>query len=1547
MIALSLFVLAVATDARAAEWDFNNDSKSDILWRNDDGTVALWFMDGTLMASGGVPGTLPATVTILGVGDFDNDGHADILLRDTSGDVRIWFMNGSVIASQGPVGNIGLEWAVARVGDFNGDHKADILWWNPTTGAVKIWLMDGLTVTAQSVIGNAPPDWIPRYVGDFNGDTKADILWRRTSGEVAVWFLDGLNIIGSAFVGTVPTTFFIAGVGDFNNDGRVDILWRSGTGEVAIWLLDATGAAIQAGGVVGTVPLDWAIAGVRDFSGDGKADILWRRNTGEVAVWLMDGLSLAAGGVPGTAPTTWEIAHELEPPEIVNANATTFVVGQAGTFTVYAAGFPTPMITRGGVGLPSNLTYVDNGDRTGTLSGTPAALTSGTYALSFTADNGLDPDSIQNPFTLTVNQAPAITSANSLTFQQNVANSLTVTTTGFPTGALMVISQTGTLPTSVTFTDNHDGTATLAGTTTNGGTFPIVITANNGVTPNATQNFNIIVEQAPAITSANSYTKQIGTALSFNVTTTGAPAPTVSQAPVGGQTGFPAGVTFTPSPGSAAIGGSVTSGGAQTYTTTITANNGVNLPDTQSFSLIITCPTITVTRNGGGAFPAGTYNVAYTGQSVTATGGTGPYSFVVATGALPTNLSLASNGGISGTPSATGTFTFTVTATDSTGCAGTSALLSIAINPVAGSDTYNNLVNNTEAVVTGGSTSTPGTPFVPLTGVVTSNDTPTGGVTITSSNPIATTQGGSVTLAADGTFKYTPPVTVSALSSDTFTYTISSNTGGTAAATTANGTVTLNLSNRVWYVNPNAGSNGNGQSQSPWNSTANIKQQPTVGGANTGDTIFVYNGPTGNLTANIPLKASQTLQGEGVALVVNSVTLRSAGTAPSLTASSANVVSVNDGNTITGVTLTNSTNSLITGSPAGLTVDTVTLTPSGTASGINLTGGSGAVTISNVTMTGTSSGDMLKSNTGTHTWTVTNSPMTQTVGRAINASNRTGGGMSFDSASTITVSAGTTDGAITLTTNSGSETFTFNGKVALTVSGAVRGFLASNSGTVNVVDNTSTLSATGGAALDFQSTTIGASGLKFRSIAANGGTNGIVLNTTGSSGGLTVAGTGSANSGGTIQNTTGAGISLTSTTSPSFNNMNIQTTTKSGVSGTQVTNFTFTNGTINNSGTAGAPVDDRSNIGFGFQTATTENNVSGVVTITGNTLTNATEHGVDIQNFAGTITNAVITGNTVTSSTSAATSLGSGIRLLGFGHAAGVSNITKALIDSNTVTNFPAGAGITAQYGNTAAAIAGTWGTVGSATNRIVISNNLIKGQSSVNPMNTNAILMTLTGAGQANWLADSNGTVADPIANIGGTEIGVTIRGASAVATCDITNNHIQGIVNVGADAIAYAADFNTLNTDAPQLTGTISGNVISGQDGVGIYVLATTNSNAVVNAAVLNNNVGAPNCSGCNRFAIRADSGSGNPSVAGVAATVCLDISGNTATGSGVDTGIGIRRASNGTASYIFNIKNLPGGDGQSPQLETYINGLNPAGAGTTLLSATSGFGSCTAAP
>ncbi|MBA2720922.1 MAG: hypothetical protein H0U52_17025 [Chloroflexi bacterium] len=183
-----------------------------------------------------------------------------------------------------------------------------------------------------------------------------------------------------------------------------------------------------------------------------------------------------------------------EAPAFTSASSTTFAVGTAGSFTVSASGTPVPAISRSGA-LPGGVTFTDNGNGTGTLSGTPAAGTEGAYPLTFTASNGVSPDASQ-AFTLQVNAAPAFTSASATTFVVGSAGTFNVTATGRPTAA---IARTGTLPQGVTFVDNGNGTGTLSGTPAPGsdGTYPLTFTASNGVNPDASQSFTLTVDPAP------------------------------------------------------------------------------------------------------------------------------------------------------------------------------------------------------------------------------------------------------------------------------------------------------------------------------------------------------------------------------------------------------------------------------------------------------------------------------------------------------------------------------------------------------------------------------------------------------------------------------------------------------------------------------------------------------------------------------------------------------------------------------------------------------------------------------------------------------------------------------------------------------------------------------------------------------------------------------------------------------------------------------------------------------------------------------------------
>jgi CSLREA domain-containing protein len=350
-------------------------------------------------------------------------------------------------------------------------------------------------------------------------------------------------------------------------------------------------------------------------------------------------------------------------PAITSATSTTFAVGTARTFSVTATGYPAPTFSTTST-LPSGVTLTS----AGVLSGTPAAATGGTYPITITAQNGVSPNATQ-PFTLTVNQAPAITSATSTTFAVGTAGTFSVTATGTPAPTF---SETGNLPSGVTLTSAGVLSGTPAAGT--GGAYPIIITAQNGVSPNATQNFTLTVNQAPAITSATSTSFALGSANSFSVTATGYPASTFSE------TGsLPSGVTLTTA---GVLSGTPAAGTSGTYPITITAQNGTSPNATQNFTLTEGSPTPIVPyiqdyeQDGGAWQNVSSLTVNY-GDTVNlgpqpGTGGswswTGPSGFTSTSRAL-NGISLPS-----------GTNVYTATYTNSIGLTSTQAF-TITIAP--------------------------------------------------------------------------------------------------------------------------------------------------------------------------------------------------------------------------------------------------------------------------------------------------------------------------------------------------------------------------------------------------------------------------------------------------------------------------------------------------------------------------------------------------------------------------------------------------------------------------------------------------------------------------------------------------------------------------------------------------------------------------------------------------------------------------------------------------------------------------------------------------
>lgn len=143
----------------------------------------------------------------------------------------------------------------------------------------------------------------------------------------------------------------------------------------------------------------------------------------------------------------------------------------------------------------------------------------GTNDCSLTIDSST-PRAVTATFSLGL--APAFTSGAGTTFWINVPGTFTVTAVGSPTPSL---SAAGPLPSDLTFTDQGNGTATLAGPVHVTGSYPLTFTAHNGVGADASQSFTLEVTWGPGDTNGDGSTNVSDVFYLLDYLVSGGPAP--------------------------------------------------------------------------------------------------------------------------------------------------------------------------------------------------------------------------------------------------------------------------------------------------------------------------------------------------------------------------------------------------------------------------------------------------------------------------------------------------------------------------------------------------------------------------------------------------------------------------------------------------------------------------------------------------------------------------------------------------------------------------------------------------------------------------------------------------------------------------------------------------------------------------------------------------------------------------------------------------------------------------------------------------------------
>jgi hypothetical protein len=367
---------------------------------------------------------------------------------------------------------------------------------------------------------------------------------------------------------------------------------------------------------------------------------------------------------------------------------------------------------------------------------------------------------------------------------------------------------------------------------------------------------------------------------------------------------------------------------------------------------------------------------------------------------------------------------------------------SLNISPLAIDDAYTDVIGNVTYMVNAAS------------GVLDNDRDPPGANCSTcmiTGFDMASANGGDVTLNADGSFTYDPPIGFTG--DDTFTYTVQDNHGTSPLSNSA--TVTLTVADVVWFVDNSAGAVGDGRQATPFQTLAEAEAATGAGAV-----IRVRRGASGTTpyAGGITLKNQQELIGGGVDLLVGTTTVEAADGDAVIVNAGGDVVTLADGNVVEGVELrpTASAGIAANGANGGAVTD-VTITIVGVGSnGIDLANSTGTFTFSQLTIgtATTTLGTGVFIDGGNADIDFIDPSITINGGDGLFVANTSGGAVDFTGGSITTI-----DGCGIDVIDAGSDV-TIGATTTLMINGAVETPI-SVFGSTGPADNTATLTISG------------------------------------------------------------------------------------------------------------------------------------------------------------------------------------------------------------------------------------------------------------------------------------------------------------------------------------------------------------------------------------------------------------------------------------------------------------------------------------------------------
>ncbi|MGA2304552.1 MAG: fibronectin type III domain-containing protein [Acidimicrobiales bacterium] len=425
-----------------------------------------------------------------------------------------------------------------------------------------------------------------------------------------------------------------------------------------------------------------AVSNVTGTPGDGQVSLSWTPgSTGESAITNYV-ISYSSGGSYVTFTHSASTATSATVTGLTNGTAYTFKVAAVNSQGTGATSVPSGPVTPSGPSITSsvlaggevNVPYgatptvsggtgpytwsVTNGSlptgltinpATGAITGTPSAI--GTYPFTLVATDALGGTSTQTE-SVGVVAGPSITSSAFGDGEVGVAYSATPSVSG-TTGPYTWSVTNGSLPTGLTI---NPATGAITGTPSAIGTYPFTLVATDALSGTSTQSETVDIAAAPTVGVSAVQGGEVNVAYDAAPTVSGGTGPYTWSVSIGS---LPTGLALDPTTG--AITGTPSAAGPATFTVTATDNEEQSA--SQGVTLLIAADPSIATAS----LPDGQVGAPYN-QSVAGADGTGPYAWSVSIGSLPTGLTLdPTTGAITGTPSAVGPATFTVTLTDADG----------------------------------------------------------------------------------------------------------------------------------------------------------------------------------------------------------------------------------------------------------------------------------------------------------------------------------------------------------------------------------------------------------------------------------------------------------------------------------------------------------------------------------------------------------------------------------------------------------------------------------------------------------------------------------------------------------------------------------------------------------------------------------------------------------------------------------------------------------------------------------------------------------------